>query len=46
MAEGDPVRGYLPGGSIAGVIDDLPSCQELVQRIMSEAEETLKALAK
>ena len=45
MAEGDPVRGYLPGGSIAGVIDDLPSCQELVQRIMSEAEETLKALA-
>ncbi len=44
MADGDPVGGYLPGGSIAGVIEDLPSCQELVQRIMSEAEETLKAL--
>jgi NAD(P)H-dependent flavin oxidoreductase YrpB (nitropropane dioxygenase family) len=45
MADGDPVGGYLPGGSIAGVIDDLPTCQELVQNIMSEAEEVLKALA-
>ena len=45
MADGDPVAGYLPGGSIAGVIEDLPTCQELVQQIMSEAEETLKALA-
>ncbi|MFT5441529.1 MAG: NAD(P)H-dependent flavin oxidoreductase YrpB (nitropropane dioxygenase family) [Myxococcota bacterium] len=45
MEEGDPINGYLPGGSIAGVIDDMPTCDELVQRIMSEAEETLKALA-
>ncbi len=44
MAEGDPVGGYLPSGSIAGVIEDIPTCEELVQRIMSEAEETLKAL--
>lgn len=44
MAEGDPVHGYLPGGSVAGVIDSIPSCEELVQEIMSEAEATLKAL--
>ena len=45
MAEGDPVNGYLPGGSIAGVIDDIPTCEELVGQIMSEAEDTLKALS-
>lgn len=45
MAEGDPVHGYLPGGTIAGVIDDIPSCEELVQQIMSEAEATLKRLS-
>lgn len=45
MAEGDPVHGYLPGGSVAGVIDSIPSCEELVQEIMSEAEATLKALS-
>jgi NAD(P)H-dependent flavin oxidoreductase YrpB (nitropropane dioxygenase family) len=44
MADGDPVDGYLPGGTVAGVIDDRPSCAELVQRIMEEAEQTLKRL--
>jgi nitronate monooxygenase len=44
MQEGDPVGGYLPSGSIAGAIDDRPSCAELVARIVEEAERTLKAL--
>jgi len=44
MNEGDPVRGYLPAGSVAGVLEDRPSCAELVRRILQEAEETLKAL--
>ncbi len=44
MADGDPVEGYLPGGSIAGVIEDLPSCAELIDRIMDEARETLAGL--
>ena len=44
MQDGDPVRGYLPSGSVTGVIDDRPSCAELVQRIVDEAERTLKAL--
>ena len=35
MNDGDPVGGYLPSGSVAGVIDDRPSCAELVQRIMT-----------
>ena len=44
MRDGDPVGGYLPSGSVAGVIDDRPSCAELIRRIMDEAERTLKAL--
>jgi NAD(P)H-dependent flavin oxidoreductase YrpB (nitropropane dioxygenase family) len=45
MQDGDPVGGYLPSGSVAGVIEDRPSCDELVRRIVEEAERTLKALA-
>jgi nitronate monooxygenase len=46
MQDGDPVRGYLPGGTVAGLIDDVPTCAELVERIVREAEQTLAALAK
>lgn len=44
MRDGDPVRGYLPSGTVAGVINDRPSCETLVARIVNEAEETLKRL--
>jgi NAD(P)H-dependent flavin oxidoreductase YrpB (nitropropane dioxygenase family) len=44
MRDGDPVHGYLPSGTVAGVIDDRPSCAELVARIVDEAERTLAAL--
>ncbi len=44
MRDGDPVRGYLPSGSVAGVIEDRPTCQELVSRMVQEAEDTLKKL--
>jgi nitronate monooxygenase len=44
MAEGDPVHGYLPGGTVAGVIDDRPTCAELVARIVAEAEAALERL--
>jgi len=44
MSEGDPVNGYLPSGSVAGAIDDRPSCAELVQRIVREAEVALARL--
>jgi nitronate monooxygenase len=46
MLDGDPVNGYLPGGTVAGVIDDRPSCEELIRRIVDEAERTLETLAK
>jgi NAD(P)H-dependent flavin oxidoreductase YrpB (nitropropane dioxygenase family) len=44
MQDGDPVHGYLPSGTVTGLIEDRPSCAELVARIMDEAEETLKRL--
>ena len=40
-----PTGGYLPSGTVTGVIDDRPSCAELVARIVEEAETTLKNLA-
>ena len=46
MNDGDPVRGYLPSGTVAGVIDDRPTCEVLIQRIVREAEETLARLCR
>ncbi len=45
MRDGDPARGYLPSGSVAGMIDDRPSCDALIRRIVREAEETLERLS-
>ena len=44
MQDGDPVNGYLPSGSVAGMIDDRPPCGEIVARIVREAEHTLARL--
>lgn len=44
MSEGDPVRGYLPSGTVAGLLEDRPSCEELVARIIDEARDTIKKL--
>ncbi|MFD7937301.1 NAD(P)H-dependent flavin oxidoreductase [Streptomyces sp. NPDC059755] len=44
MVEGRTDAGVMAAGQVAGVIDDLPSCAELVARIMREAEETLASL--
>ncbi|MFJ1810999.1 MULTISPECIES: NAD(P)H-dependent flavin oxidoreductase [unclassified Streptomyces] len=44
MVEGRTDGGVMAAGQVAGVIDDLPSCAELVERIMKEAEELLTSL--
>lgn len=46
MVEGHPAEGVLPSGQVAGLIDDLPSCAELVARIVAQAGERLAALNK
>lgn len=30
-------------GMVAGLIHDIPTCKELIERIMTEAEATIKA---
>jgi NAD(P)H-dependent flavin oxidoreductase YrpB (nitropropane dioxygenase family) len=45
MEDGDPVRGYLPSGTVAGILTDRPPCAELINRMVAEAEETLERLA-
>ncbi|MFJ6099969.1 NAD(P)H-dependent flavin oxidoreductase [Streptomyces sp. NPDC092359] len=44
MVEGRTDLGVMAAGQVAGLIDDLPSCAELVDRIMAEADEVLRAL--
>ena len=43
LRAGDPDHGLLPSGQIAAIIDDLPSCTELIQEIVGEAERRLQA---
>lgn len=45
MVEGHPAEGVLPSGVVAGLIADRPTCADLIQQIMSEAEQTLARLA-
>jgi NAD(P)H-dependent flavin oxidoreductase YrpB (nitropropane dioxygenase family) len=44
MVEGDLRYGVMASGQVVGVIEDLPSVDELIARIVREAEETLKRL--
>ncbi|GAA0451114.1 nitronate monooxygenase [Streptomyces sp. NPDC046215] len=44
MVDGRTDAGVMASGQVAGVIDDLPSCAELVERVMAEAAEVLAAL--
>ena len=46
MVDGRPDAGLMPSGQVAGLIDDLPSCAELIARIMTDAELRLAGLAK
>ncbi|HEY8040283.1 MAG TPA: nitronate monooxygenase [Polyangiaceae bacterium] len=44
MVDGRPEVGILPTGQAVGVIDELPTVEELVSRIVREAEATLDRL--
>jgi NAD(P)H-dependent flavin oxidoreductase YrpB (nitropropane dioxygenase family) len=45
MVDGKPEVGILPTGQVTGVIDELPTVAELLDRIEVEAAATLKRLA-
>jgi NAD(P)H-dependent flavin oxidoreductase YrpB (nitropropane dioxygenase family) len=44
LIEGKPSEGVIPTGQVAGLIDDLPTCATLIERIMAEADATLARL--
>jgi NAD(P)H-dependent flavin oxidoreductase YrpB (nitropropane dioxygenase family) len=44
MVDGLPDAGVMASGQVAGLIGDLPSCEELVSRVMTEATEVLGRL--
>ncbi|HXY92405.1 MAG TPA: nitronate monooxygenase [Acidimicrobiia bacterium] len=44
LVEGKVESGVMASGQVVGVIDDLPSCQELVDRVIAEAERVLADL--
>ena len=45
MVDGRTDLGLMSSGQVAGLIDDLPSCAELIESIMAEAGATLERLA-
>src|SRR5215831_14213633 len=45
MIDGRPELGVMATGQVTGVIDDLPSCAELIERIVAQAELVLARIA-
>jgi NAD(P)H-dependent flavin oxidoreductase YrpB (nitropropane dioxygenase family) len=45
LVEGDTDAGVLASGQVVGVIDDLPSCEELIDSVMTQAGEELRRAA-
>jgi NAD(P)H-dependent flavin oxidoreductase YrpB (nitropropane dioxygenase family) len=45
MVEGQTELGLMPAGQVAGVIEDLPSCEELIAAIMRDAEAGVARIA-
>ena len=43
MQEGEMDAGAWSCGMVAGLIHDIPTCQELIDRIMAEAESIIEA---
>ena len=46
MVDGRTDLGVMASGQVAGVIEDLPSCAELVARVMKQADEALWTLVR
>ncbi|HET7683380.1 MAG TPA: nitronate monooxygenase [Marmoricola sp.] len=45
LVEGDTGAGVLASGQVVGVIDDLPSCEELIDRVVTRAAAELRRTA-
>jgi len=43
LVDGNTGAGVLASGQVAGIVDDLPSCAELIENIVSEAVDQLRS---
>lgn len=41
LVDGDPEAGVLAAGQVVGMLDDLPSCEELIDRVVTQAADQL-----
>ena len=46
LVEGNTDAGVLASGQVAGILDDLPSCAELIESIVRDAIEHLQAASR
>jgi len=46
MVKGNPDEGILPSGQVASVINNLQSCEQIIEDIVSEADRCLRKLCK
>jgi NAD(P)H-dependent flavin oxidoreductase YrpB (nitropropane dioxygenase family) len=44
MIDGRPDLGVMASGQVVGLIEDLPSCAEVIDRVMAEADKVLSGL--
>lgn len=44
LVEGDTGAGVLAAGQVVGLLDDLPTCQELIDRVVTDAAARLRAV--
>jgi NAD(P)H-dependent flavin oxidoreductase YrpB (nitropropane dioxygenase family) len=44
LVDGSTEAGVLASGQVVGLIDDLPTCEELVDRVVTEAAARMEAL--
>jgi NAD(P)H-dependent flavin oxidoreductase YrpB (nitropropane dioxygenase family) len=44
LVHGDRDFGFMPCGQVCGRIDDIPTCKELIERIVYGAEEILDSI--
>jgi NAD(P)H-dependent flavin oxidoreductase YrpB (nitropropane dioxygenase family) len=44
LVEGDTGAGVLASGQVVGVIDDLPTCEELIDRVVTRAAAELRRI--
>ena len=42
LESGDPEGGLVWGGQVIGLIDDIPTCADLIQRMVTECQERLR----